>query len=59
MDRDTALWSLTLFFGATVVYNLIRRATDGQPTGVTVGLQAAALVVMIVGIVVFMRRRGK
>lgn len=58
MDRNQALWSLTVFFGATLVYGLIRKATEGQSWGLTLGLQVAALVVMIAGIVIFMRTRG-
>lgn len=52
------LWTLTVFFGATVAFGLIRNATDDQPLGVTIGLQAVALLLIVGAIVVVVRRRG-
>jgi type III secretory pathway component EscR len=51
MDRNTILWTLTIFFGATVAFGAIRNATEGQSAGVSIGLQALAMVV-IIGVVV-------
>lgn len=53
------LWTLVLFFGASLVFDAIKRATDGDSAGVTLALEAAALVVMVAAIVVFVRRRGR
>ena len=51
MDRNTVLWTLVVFFGATVAFGAIRNATEDQSTGVTIGLQAVAMLV-IIGVVV-------
>ena len=52
------LWTLTLFFGASIAFSAIRRATHGHSLGLTLGLELAALALMIVGIVLVVRRRG-
>ena len=57
MDRNTLLWTLTLFFGASVAFGLIRRATEGQGAGLSLGLQAVALVAIVGAILVVMRRQ--
>ena len=51
------LWALVLFFGASVAFSAIRRATDDQGIAVTLGLEALALAAMVAGIVFVMRRR--
>lgn len=51
MDRTTVLWTLTVFFGATVAFGLIRDATEDQSAGTTIGLQAVAMVA-IIGLIV-------
>ena len=51
MDRNTVLWTLVVFFGATVAFGAIRSATEDQSAGVTIGLQAVAMLV-IIGVVV-------
>lgn len=58
MDRNTALWTITAFFGATVVFGLIRSATEDESAAVSLGLQAAALAVIVAAIVLVYRRRG-
>lgn len=58
MDRDTLLWSLVAFFGASVAFGLIRTSTKDSPTAVTLGLEAVALVLIVGLIVVVVRRRG-
>ena len=57
MDRNTVLWTLVVFFGASVVFGLIRRAAEGESAGVVLGLQAIALVAIVVALVLWMRRR--
>lgn len=59
MDRKTALWCLTVFFGASVVFQALRSATDSSSAGVSLAVQAGALAIMIVAIVLIVRRRGK
>ncbi|HEV2060038.1 MAG TPA: hypothetical protein VGR11_11825 [Solirubrobacteraceae bacterium] len=59
MDRKTALWCLTVFFGASIIFQALRSATENRSGGVSLAVQAAALAIMIVAIVLIVRRRGK
>jgi hypothetical protein len=56
VDRNTVLWTLTLFFGASILFGALRNATEGEGTAVTVGVQAGALALLIAGIVLVVRR---
>ncbi len=58
MSRETLLWCITVFFGASITFQAIKSATEDSPVGVSLGLQAAALAVMIVAIVVILRKRN-
>jgi uncharacterized membrane protein YwaF len=58
MDRRTFLWTLTAFFGATVVFGLIRTATEDEGTATSIGLQLVALALIVAAIVVIQRRQG-
>ncbi|MGI8845790.1 MAG: hypothetical protein ACR2HC_06415 [Thermoleophilaceae bacterium] len=58
MDRKTILWTLTAFFGATVAFGLVRGLTDGQPAGVTLGIQLLVLAAIIGAILMVQRRQG-
>lgn len=58
MDRNSLLWTLVVFFGATIVFRAIRNATENEPVGISLLLAVAALAVMIGAIVLFVRRRG-
>ena len=55
MDRNTLLWTLVLFFGATILFGSLRRATEDSSTGVTVAVQVGALALVIAGIVIVVR----
>jgi membrane protein DedA with SNARE-associated domain len=57
MDRNTILWTLVVFFAGTVLFGTIRNATDDQPVGVTLGVQALVGIVLVGAIVLFVRRR--
>jgi hypothetical protein len=57
VDRDTALWTLVLFFGASVLFAAIRNATKDEGTGLSLGLQFVAGLVLVGAIVVYVRRR--
>jgi hypothetical protein len=57
MDRNTVLWALVLFFGASIAFSAIRRATSDQGTLVTLGFETLALAAMVAGVVIFVRRR--
>ena len=58
MDRSTLLWTLVVFFGASIVFRAIRRATEDEPLGVSLLLAVAALGVMVAAITFVVRRRG-
>jgi len=58
MDRRTFLWTITAFFGATVVFGLIRTTTEDSGVGLSIGLQLVALALIVVAIVVVQRRGG-
>ena len=57
VNRDTVLWTLVLFFGASVMFAAIRDATKDEGTGLALGAQAAAGVLLIGAVVIFVRRR--
>ncbi len=59
MDRKTALWCLTVFFGASVTFQALRSATETSSDAVQLAVQAAALAVMIVAVVLIVRKRSK
>jgi len=59
VDRTTALWCLTVFFGASITFQALKAATETSSRGIQLGVQAAALVVMIVAVVLIVRRRSK
>jgi hypothetical protein len=57
VERKTILWCLTVFFGASITFQAIKSATEDSPQGVSLGLQSAALVIMIVAVVLIVRRK--
>ena len=57
MNQTTVLWTLVLFFGASVMFGAIRKATEDEGSGVALAAQAAAGLLLIGAIVVYMRRR--
>ena len=60
MDRNTALWTIVLFFGASVMFAAIRDATRDQGIGVALAAQLAAGLLLVAAIVFYVRgRRGR
>jgi hypothetical protein len=57
MDRTALLWTVVVFFGASIVFSTIRNATEDESVGVTLGLEVLAGLVVIGAIVLIMRRR--
>jgi uncharacterized membrane protein YhaH (DUF805 family) len=55
MDRNTLLWTLVAFFGASLAFGLLRQATEDSPAGVTIAVQVGALAIVIAAIVVVVR----
>lgn len=58
MDRNALLWTLVVFFGASVMFATIRNATDGESAGVQLLIQLGAGLLLVGAIVVIVRRRG-
>jgi hypothetical protein len=59
VDRKTALWCLTVFFGASITFQALKSATETSSDGVALAVQASALVIMIVAVVLIVRKRSK
>jgi hypothetical protein len=55
VSRNTLLWTLVLFFGASLLFASLRRATEGSSTGVVVGVQVGALALVIAAVVIVVR----
>jgi hypothetical protein len=55
--RRTILWTLVVFFGASLMFASIRQALDGESDGLVLGVQLAAGLLLVGGIVLFLRRR--
>jgi hypothetical protein len=59
VDRNTVLWTLVLFFGASLMFATIRDATRGEGIGVALAAQLTAGLLLIAVIVLYVRRRGR
>ena len=57
MERNTFLWTLVLFFGASLLFGSLRRATEGESTAVVVAVQVGALALVVAAVVLFVRSR--
>ena len=51
-------WTLAVFFGCSIGFAAIRKATEDQGAGVTLAAQLAFLVLVVVVLVVVVRRQG-
>jgi hypothetical protein len=58
VERDTVLWTIVLFFGASIMFAAIRSVTRDEGTGLSLGAQLAAGLLLVGAIVIFVRRRG-
>jgi uncharacterized membrane protein HdeD (DUF308 family) len=58
VNRETILWALVLFFGASLVFGGLRRLTDDASASVTIVVQLAALALIVGAVLVVVRRRG-
>jgi hypothetical protein len=47
VDRTTLLWTIVVFFGATVLFGAISNATEDESTALRIGLEAVAGVTLI------------
>jgi hypothetical protein len=57
VERNTLLWALVVFFGASIMFAAIRNATDDESAGIQLLAQLAAGAVVVGAIVLFVRRR--
>jgi hypothetical protein len=56
VDRNTVLWTIVVFFGATVLFGVIGNVTEGESDALRIGLQALAALIVIGAIFLFTRR---
>ena len=59
VDRNTVLWVLVAFFGASVLFGGLRDVTEDESTAVTLAVQVGALAVVIGAIVLVVRWRQR
>jgi hypothetical protein len=57
VDRNTLLWALVVFFGASIMFTAIRNATEDEGAGLQLAAQLGAGLLLAAAIVVFVRRR--
>jgi hypothetical protein len=57
VDRNSLLWTLVVFFGASIMFAAIRNATEDESAGVQLLAQLGAGLIVVAGIVAFIRRR--
>jgi hypothetical protein len=57
VDRNTLLWALVVFFGASILFGVIGNATNDEGTGVRLVAQLGAGLLLVGAIVLVYRRR--
>jgi hypothetical protein len=57
VDRNTLLWVMVVFFGASLMFATIRNAAEDEGVGIALLAQLTAGALLIVVIVLFLRRR--
>jgi hypothetical protein len=57
VNRETVLWTLVLFFGASIMFGAIRNATEDQGAGLSLVIQLGAGLLLIGAVILFVRRR--
>ena len=57
MDRNTLLWALVVFFGASIMFAAIRNATEDEGAGLQLAVQLGAGLLLAGAIYLFVRRR--
>jgi MYXO-CTERM domain-containing protein len=59
VDRNTLLWLLVVFFGATVLFGAIGNATEDESDLVRIGLQALAGLILVGLLAAYLRRQRR
>jgi lipopolysaccharide export LptBFGC system permease protein LptF len=57
VERNTLLWVMVVFFGASLMFSTIRNAAEDEGVGITLVAQLTAGVLLVVVIILFLRRR--
>jgi MYXO-CTERM domain-containing protein len=57
VEKNTLLWALVVFFGASIMFAAIRNATSDESAGVQLLAQLAAGALVVGAIVLIVRRR--
>jgi threonine/homoserine efflux transporter RhtA len=57
VDRNTLLWTMVVFFGASLMFSTIRDASDEDGLGVSLAAQLAAGLLLVAFIFLIVRRR--
>jgi hypothetical protein len=57
VDRNTVLWTLVVFFGATVLFGAIGNLTEDESDVLRIGLQALAGLLLVGLLVAYVRRQ--
>jgi hypothetical protein len=56
VDRNTLLWTIVVFFGATVLFGAIANVTDDEGDAVRIGIQSVVGLIFIALLVAYVRR---
>lgn len=59
MDRNTLMWSIVAFLGASIAFSIIQREAGDLGLGIVLLLELAALGVMVLLIVLIVRWRDR
>jgi ABC-type arginine transport system permease subunit len=57
VDRNTLLWTLVVFFGATVLFGAIGNLTEDESDVLRIGLQAFAGLLVVGLLVAYVRNQ--
>jgi hypothetical protein len=57
VERNTVLWAIVVFFGASIMFAAVRNATRDESEGVTLLAQVGAGLLLVAAIVMIVRRR--
>jgi hypothetical protein len=57
VDRNTVLWTLVVFFGASVLFGAIGNLTEDESDVLRIGLQVLAALLVIGLLVAYVRRQ--
>lgn len=56
VDQNTLLWTLVVFFGATVLFGAVRNVTEDESIGIQIGAQAIVALLLVGALVFFFKR---